>query len=282
GEAWDTGVELLYLRARYYQPETGRFITKDPWAGDLWRPRTLDAYLYVGNNPVNLVDPRGLNGEQPPHEPPIVGRSEWGALQPGEHTMYVNGCRLVSGLEEGFFDPNVRLGGYARYSQLYPYGYPETLLRDVLDTIVIHHEGNLQRYDVRIVQIRHMFGEGYSDIGYHFVVGRDGTIYEGRDIGARGAHVILMNKRKIGLLLLGDYEPGLDLGGGRRFPLDFDDERPSWDQIMSTVHLIRWLDYLYGIDRVVGHGELPDQNTSCPGERMKPYMQTFRAAAKER
>jgi RHS repeat-associated protein len=33
GEAWDAEVELLYLRARYYQPEVGRFITKDPWEG---------------------------------------------------------------------------------------------------------------------------------------------------------------------------------------------------------------------------------------------------------
>ncbi len=38
GEAWDEEVELLYLRARYYQPETGRFITKDPWEGDQWAP----------------------------------------------------------------------------------------------------------------------------------------------------------------------------------------------------------------------------------------------------
>jgi RHS repeat-associated protein len=30
GEAWDAEVELLYLRARYYQPEVGRSITKDP------------------------------------------------------------------------------------------------------------------------------------------------------------------------------------------------------------------------------------------------------------
>jgi RHS repeat-associated protein len=63
GEAWDAEVELLYLRARYYQPEVGRFITKDPWAGDVWRPSTLDPYPYVTNDPINLVDPRGLQDE---------------------------------------------------------------------------------------------------------------------------------------------------------------------------------------------------------------------------
>jgi RHS repeat-associated protein len=78
GEAWDEEVELLYLRARYYQPETGRFITKDPWAGDVWRPGTLNQYAYVLDNPVNLVDPMGLNGDGPvgslPSDPPPVVR----------------------------------------------------------------------------------------------------------------------------------------------------------------------------------------------------------------
>jgi RHS repeat-associated protein len=63
GEAWDAEVELLYLRARYYQPEVGRFITKDLWAGDYERPGTLDSYSYALNNPSNLVDPTGHNGE---------------------------------------------------------------------------------------------------------------------------------------------------------------------------------------------------------------------------
>jgi RHS repeat-associated protein len=65
GEAWDAEVELLYLRARYYQPETGRFITKDPWAGDVWRPSTLNRYSYARSSPVTRTDPAGLNGHGP-------------------------------------------------------------------------------------------------------------------------------------------------------------------------------------------------------------------------
>ncbi len=64
GEAWDAEVELLYLRARYYQPETGRFITKDPRAGNLSRPWTLNPYVYVGNNPANSRDPSGGQEEE--------------------------------------------------------------------------------------------------------------------------------------------------------------------------------------------------------------------------
>jgi RHS repeat-associated protein len=62
GEAWDAEVELLYLRARYYQPETGRFITKDPWVGNVWQPSTLNRYVYVRNDPVKSIDLGGLNG----------------------------------------------------------------------------------------------------------------------------------------------------------------------------------------------------------------------------
>jgi len=65
GEAWDAEVGLLYLRARYYQPEVGRFITKDPWPGDQDRAATLNRYIYVTNNPINYPDPGGLQGPDP-------------------------------------------------------------------------------------------------------------------------------------------------------------------------------------------------------------------------
>jgi RHS repeat-associated protein len=65
GEAWDGGVGLLYLRARYYQPETGRFITKDPWRGDTWKVATLNRYAYARNGPVTRTDPEGLDGHGP-------------------------------------------------------------------------------------------------------------------------------------------------------------------------------------------------------------------------
>ncbi|HET6453117.1 MAG TPA: RHS repeat-associated core domain-containing protein [Armatimonadota bacterium] len=47
---------LIYMRARYYDPASGRFISEDPGRnGTNW-------YAYCGNNPVNMVDPTGQMG----------------------------------------------------------------------------------------------------------------------------------------------------------------------------------------------------------------------------
>jgi RHS repeat-associated protein len=45
--------------ARYYNPATGGFTSRDPLDGLDWDPKTLHKYLYVRSNPVNNVDPRG-------------------------------------------------------------------------------------------------------------------------------------------------------------------------------------------------------------------------------
>ncbi|MEO0564874.1 MAG: RHS repeat-associated core domain-containing protein, partial [Chloroflexota bacterium] len=49
-----------YLRARYYDPTSGRFNRLDPWKGSISSPMTLHKYIYTNNNPINLIDPTGL------------------------------------------------------------------------------------------------------------------------------------------------------------------------------------------------------------------------------
>jgi RHS repeat-associated protein len=71
GEAWDAEVELLYLRARYYQPEVGRFITSDPIGADPQHPSASHRWVYVAGNPVNVTDPTGMA--------PLVGAYEGSA-----------------------------------------------------------------------------------------------------------------------------------------------------------------------------------------------------------
>ena len=59
GELWDDEEEILYLRARHYMPQIGRFLTRDSYDGDLTNPLTRHKYAYVANNPINNLDPSG-------------------------------------------------------------------------------------------------------------------------------------------------------------------------------------------------------------------------------
>jgi RHS repeat-associated protein len=59
GEQYDADLALYYLRARYYNPATGRFLSRDPEDGDPTDPQSLHKYLYAGGDPANRIDPSG-------------------------------------------------------------------------------------------------------------------------------------------------------------------------------------------------------------------------------
>jgi RHS repeat-associated protein len=59
GRRFDPETGLYYYRARYYDPDLGRFLQVDPVGyADQW-----NLYAYVGNNPVNTTDPTGMYGD---------------------------------------------------------------------------------------------------------------------------------------------------------------------------------------------------------------------------
>lgn len=60
GEQYDPNMGFYYLRARYYSPEVGRFVSSDPWQGNMNEPVTLHKYLYANINPIIYYDPSGL------------------------------------------------------------------------------------------------------------------------------------------------------------------------------------------------------------------------------
>jgi len=74
---------LYKMGARYYNPEIGRFITRDTYRGDIYKPWTQNLYTYCNNNPVNYVDPTGHM-----------------SFNPGAGLNYVNENYIVP-----FFDP---------------------------------------------------------------------------------------------------------------------------------------------------------------------------------
>ena len=59
GEFFDNETGLYYLRARYYDPYTGRFTTEDSYWGEEDNPLSLNRYTYCENDPIQYVDPTG-------------------------------------------------------------------------------------------------------------------------------------------------------------------------------------------------------------------------------
>ncbi|MGA9207750.1 MAG: RHS repeat-associated core domain-containing protein, partial [Terriglobales bacterium] len=60
GEQFDTNVSSYQMRARWYRPTVGRFITRDPVEGKRCCRLSWNPYIYVKQNPVNAADPTGL------------------------------------------------------------------------------------------------------------------------------------------------------------------------------------------------------------------------------
>ena len=61
GREWDGDAGLYYYRNRWYDPQGGRFISEDP----IGLEGGINSYAYVGNSPISLIDPSGLDGEDP-------------------------------------------------------------------------------------------------------------------------------------------------------------------------------------------------------------------------
>ena len=60
GEQNDANLGFYYLRARYLNPSTGRFVTNDPSPGSSSDPKSLHRYLYANADPINRHDPSGM------------------------------------------------------------------------------------------------------------------------------------------------------------------------------------------------------------------------------
>ncbi|PCJ98084.1 MAG: hypothetical protein COA42_24465 [Alteromonadaceae bacterium] len=59
GHEHDSETGLIYMKARFYDPDTGRFLSQDTYLGDNSNPPSLHRYLYVSSRPTYYVDKDG-------------------------------------------------------------------------------------------------------------------------------------------------------------------------------------------------------------------------------
>lgn len=92
------------------------------------------------------------------------------------------------------------------------YLWPLQYARDI-KFVVLHYTAVTNNLDNPIQDIRniyrsHAVGRGWGDIGYHFLIDRQGNVYEGRKGGNKiiGGHATPVNKTSIGISLMGNYD----------------------------------------------------------------------------
>ena len=126
-----------------------------------------------------------------------------------------------------------------------------------IHTIVVHYSATYPDAHVdRDVIDRWHRDRGFREIGYHWVITRDGTLQEGRAEGTPGAHVRGHNSGTIGICWTG----GLDRASGPNVGV----WNPTPEQEETLVKLIRDIQKRHpDAKRVVGHKDLVA--TECPG-----------------
>lgn len=112
--------------------------------------------------------------------------------------------------------------------------------------IILHHSATPQKMDIGVDEIRrwHVDGNGWRDIGYHYVIRRDGTIEKGRADDEPGAHARGHNMGSLGVCLVGNGSFAIS----------------QWCALKSllTVLMVQH----EGAD-IIGHCDVG--NTDCPG-----------------
>lgn len=127
---------------------------------------------------------------------------------------------------------------------------------EIFNTVVVHHSAMLPTEGPRDIQYVHMHRRSFLDIGYHFVIDREGRIYEGRSLTRHGAHVSGHNAGTLGIVLTGNYEI----------------LEPMPIQRMRLKGLIQTLQRQYPITHLAGHGDFAPGKTLCPGKNLEPLL----------
>ena len=110
--------------------------------------------------------------------------------------------------------------------------------------IILHHRAG--NGDAESIHNLHL-SNGWSGIGYHFYVRKDGSVYRGRPVEMIGAHCQGQNNRSVGVCFEGDFEK----------------DKMTDAQLSSGRELVNYLKNLYPKAEIKKHCELGQ--TACPG-----------------
>jgi N-acetylmuramoyl-L-alanine amidase len=121
----------------------------------------------------------------------------------------------------------------------------------LIDTIVLHHSATLSGTPLAFATY-HVKNNGWPGIGYHYVVGKKGEVWQTNYASTIGYHASGYNSRSIGICMVGN----------------FDEQEFTGRQKAACLALMRYLlDLHHGIRRVLGHRETGSPKT-CPGRKV--------------
>lgn len=141
----------------------------------------------------------------------------------------------------------------------------------------IHHSAGSpvsSEATVKNIQHMHIHEKKWSDIGYHFLIGRDGKCFEGRELQWQGAHVEGDNKANVGICFLGCFE------SSEPKPVE-----PTSEMIERAGELVGVLAHKYNITLsescLKGHKQHRNAHTACPGDRVMDCLDDILSKAIE-
>lgn len=135
--------------------------------------------------------------------------------------------------------------------------------RPATDFIVVHCAATKASMDIGVREIRQWHvQQGWLDIGYHFVIRRNGTVENGRPHDVIGSHVKGYNSRALGICLAG----GIDDNGKP-------ENNFTPEQFASLKLLLIAQKRQYPQAKIVGHHDL-DSGKACPSFKVSEWLKT--------
>ena len=132
--------------------------------------------------------------------------------------------------------------------------------------LIVHCSYTPPGMDIGAASIRrwHVQGNGWSDIGYHYIIRRDGTVEEGRPVENQGAHCLGQNSDSIGICLIGGMS---EKGYGYLPEFNF-----TGAQMFFLGSLVEKLLNRYELDKSDCHGHNEYSNKECPCFCVQEYF----------